>query len=411
MDGGVFPAVLQGMLEPLFADLRLPQRKHLRWFVFGVLMSVGSSKIKHVAAVAPRGGHRTSCGNFLRSDWDSVSLMQHRALETLRWMKPKAGEHIYFIIDDTRIEKRGKKMECVSKIYDHKTRRFMRGHMVVTGAIMFRGVVLPWHFDLWIPQEVAGVGYRKTTQIAAQMINALELPWDLKVRVLFDAYYLAPCVVKACESRGFSWFSVASKNRKMKRKHCQKRSIKEFAAGVLRHHGRRVRLRRTRSWRWMRIAHTDGELGRLGKVRMVLSKRPGDPWKKILAVVTNETGLAAREIMVIYEKRWQIEVLFKELRGSLGLCDYQVLSRNAIERHLHLCGMAHLLLTHHCLQAQGAKAKQDKEVCLPPLRERLDYLRSKVRTQQAKVMLSKIKNKNARTNIREFLKNELQIAT
>jgi IS4 transposase len=41
---------------------------------------------------------------------------------------------------------------------------------------------------------------------------------------------------------------------------------------------------------------------------MVLSKRPGDPWKKTLAVVTNETKLAAREIMTIYEKRWPIEV-------------------------------------------------------------------------------------------------------
>ena len=127
MDGGVFPAVLQAMLEPLCKHLSLPQRKHLRWFVFGVLMSLGSARLKQVAAVAPRGGHRTSCGKFLRSDWDSKTLMQQRACQTLRWMKPRAGEHVYLIIDDTRIEKRGKKMEGVSKIYDHKTRRFMRG--------------------------------------------------------------------------------------------------------------------------------------------------------------------------------------------------------------------------------------------------------------------------------------------
>ncbi len=144
---------------------------------------------------------------------------------------------------------------------------------------------------------------------------------------------------------------------------------------------------------------------------MVLSKRPGDPWKKTLAVVTNETKLAAREIISIYEKRWNIEVLFKELRSSLGLCDYQVLSRHAIERHLHLCGLAHQMLTHHSLQAEGAQAKQEnQQVSLPPLRERLDNLRSTIRTQQAKVMLSRIKNRNARTTIREFLKNELQIA-
>jgi hypothetical protein len=61
-------------------------------------------------------------------------------------------------------------------------------------------------------------------------------------------------------------------------------------------------------------------------------------------------------------------------------------------------------------QAQGAKAKKDKEVCLPSLCERLEMLRSNIWTQQAKVMLSKIKNRKARANIREFLKNELQIA-
>jgi len=411
MDGGVFPKVLQVMLDPICKHLSLPQRKHLRWFVFGILMSMRSAKLLHISNSAPRGGHRTSCGNFLRSDWDSVSLMQANALETLRWMKPKKGEPVYLILDDTKIEKRGKKMDAVSKVFDHKSNRFFHGHTIVTAAVIFRGVVLPWKFEFWISKDQAGLGYRKKNQIAAAIINAFELPWDVKVRVLFDAFYLAPTVVKACESKGFTWFSVASKNRAMKRKYSQKRSIKDFAAGVLRHRGKRTRLRRARFWRWMRIAQVDGELSRLGQIRMVLSKRPGDPWKKTLAVVTNETNLAARQIMVIYEKRWHIEVLFKELRSSLGLCDYQVLSRNAIERHLHLCGIAHQMLTHQSLIAEGAQAKQkNTEVSLPPLRQRLENLRSKIRTQQAKLVLAKIKDKNARTEFRAFLMTELQIA-
>lgn len=411
MDGGAFPRVLQELLRPIFKELSRPQRKHLRWFIFGILMSASSSRLFQIAKAAPRGGHRTSCGNFLRSDWDSVSLMQARAIKTLRWMKPGKREAIYFLIDDTRKEKRGRKMEAVSKIYDHKSQKFIRGHMIVSAAILFRGVILPWKFQLWIPKDQAGNGYLKTTQIAAQMINELKLPMACKIRVLFDAFYLAPCVVAACKSRGFTWFSVASKNRKMTRKQCQTRSIKAFAPGVLKHNGKRVRMRRQHFWRWMKIAAVDGLMNRLGKVRMVLSKRPGDPWKKTLAVVTDETKLAAREIISIYEKRWHIEVLFKELRSSLGLCDYQVLSRHAIERHLHLCGLAHQMLTHHSLQAEGAQAKQEnQQVSLPPLRERLDNLRFMIRTQQTKVMLSRIKNRNARTTIRKFLKNELQIA-
>ena len=72
--------------------------------------------------------------------------------------------------------------------------------------------------------------------------------------------------------------------------------------------------------------------------------------------------------MVIFEKRWNIEVLFKELRNSLGFCDYQVLSRNAIERHLHLCCMVHLMLTHQSPQGRRCTSQRenDKEVTLPP---------------------------------------------
>ena len=76
------------------------------------------------------------------------------------------------------------------------------------------------------------------------------------------------------------------------------------------------------------------------------------------------------------------------------------------------------MLTHHSLEAQGAKAKQEKtEVSLQVMSERLNQIRAKIRTQQAKirtqqakVMLSKINNRNARSKFREFLKNELQIA-
>ena len=76
MDGGAFPAVLQAMLSPICQHLSLPQRRHLRWFVFGIIMTVKSATLLHVSRVAPRGGHRTSCGSFLRSNWDSVSMMQ-----------------------------------------------------------------------------------------------------------------------------------------------------------------------------------------------------------------------------------------------------------------------------------------------------------------------------------------------
>lgn len=120
MDGGLFPRMLQGVLAPLLGRLTRPQAKHLRWFLFAMLVSPRRAKLSHIAVVAPRGGHRTACGSFLQSNWDAPTLLSEQAMQMLKQMKPQSKEAIYLIIDDTRIEKRGRKMAAVTKIYDHK---------------------------------------------------------------------------------------------------------------------------------------------------------------------------------------------------------------------------------------------------------------------------------------------------
>lgn len=161
---------------------------------------------------------------------------------------------------------------------------------------------------------------------------------------------------------------------------------------------------RSRGWARLRIAWADGQLARIGKVRMVISKRPGSPWKSVVAFVSNEINLTARKIVSIYEKRWAIEVLFKELRGKLGLGDYQVLSEDAILRHLHLCGLAHLVLTHHSLEAVGAQAKKaNVELVLPTMNQRLEAFRSSIRREQIKRIVKVKSHKNLTRELNKYL--------
>ncbi|GAG07236.1 unnamed protein product, partial [marine sediment metagenome] len=88
--------------------------------------------------------HRTAHGVFLsRSDWDAARLLDAEVDHLLRRMKPHRGETIFLVIDDTRIPKRGKKMFAIKRTWDHKQQRFVHGHIVVTAAIVFRGVTLP----------------------------------------------------------------------------------------------------------------------------------------------------------------------------------------------------------------------------------------------------------------------------
>lgn len=376
------PSFAQGFFRRFAGEVSKPQFAHLWSLVLAMVVNLRAAKLVHLSAVAPAGGHRTSRGAFLsRSRWDAPALVDEAAMDLLGAMKPRPGEVAYLILDDTRLPKRGgRRMGFVSKIWDHKQQKFVKGHIVLTAAIAFRGVVLPLRIELWKPKgRSGGPRYRKLTDMAAAMIRAFRAPAGVKVRVLFDAFYLCPTVTRACESKGFTFFSVAQRNRNFRTANGETRKVARLMPGLIRHRGTNVRMKRSRKTARLRIASVDGHLSRIGRVRMVVSKRPRGPWKKCIAIVTNETGLKARQVVEIYERRWLIEVLFKELAQDLGLGDYQMLQTDGIVHHLHVCCLAHLLLTHHSLTGLGAQARKPNErVELPAMSQRLGSLRERI---------------------------------
>lgn len=388
---------LPGFLKPFFRSICLeltrPQYAHLWSLVLAFALNLRSSKLAHLSRLLPFSTHRTRHGAFLASaGFDSPRLLRETVARLIKRFNPRPGEVIELILDDHRNAKRGKKMDRLSKIWDHKQQKFAHGHIVLFAAICFRGVVMPLRLHLWKPKGQSGPRYRKLTDLAAEMVREFEAPAGVKVRVLFDAFYLSPVVVKACEKRGFSWFSVASKNRNFRRQGTKGKgkNIADLAPGLIKHHGRFVHMKRCRGKAKLKIASVDGYLSRIGQVRMVVSKRPHETWKSTIAIVTNCLGMDARAIVAAYERRWNIEVMFKDLEQSLGLSDYQMLHERAIVNHLHLACLAHLMLTHHALNCVGEKAiASNKEVRLPPVEQRIEYLRKAHRDERIRKFFRK----------------------
>jgi SRSO17 transposase len=388
---------LPSFLKPFFRSVCLGmtrrQRAHLWALVLALALNLRASKLVHLSRLLPFSTHRTRHGAFLASDgFDSPQLLREAAMRLIRRLDPQPGEVIEFILDDHRNAKRGKKMDWLSKIWDHKQRKFVHGHIALFAAIRFRGVVMPLRLQLWKPKGQSGPRYRKLTDLAAEMISRFEVPAGLKVHVLFDAFYLCPVVTGACEKRGFIWFSVASKNRNFRPEGTKEkgRKIADQAVGLLRHHGRFVCMKRARGTARLKIASVAGHLSRIGPVRMVISKRPQETWKSTIAIVTNCLGMDARAVVAAYERRWNIEVMFKDLEQSLGLSEYQMLHERAIVNHLHLVCLAHLMLTHHAVNGAGEKAiPSNKEVRLPSVEQRIESVRKAHRDEQIRKLFRK----------------------
>ncbi len=380
------PAFLKPFFMPFRVVLTRRQFAHFWALLVALVLNVRTSKLIHLARLLPCSTHRTRHGAFLAvSEFDAPCLLAEAVTRLLGRFDPRPGETIDLILDDHRIAKRGRKMDRLSKIWDHKQQKFVRGHIVLFAAICFRGTVMPIRLHLQKPKGQPGPRYRKLTDLAAEMVRQFQAPGGLNVRVLFDAFYLCPQVVKACEARGFTWFSVAAKNRRFRRdgEKGKGRKIADWAPGLIKHHGRFVRMKRSRGSARLKIALVDGHLSRIGRVRMVVSKRPHETWKTTIAIVTNATGTDARAIVALYERRWNIEVLFKDLEQSLGLSDYQMLHERAIVNHLHLVCFAHLLLTHHALDCIGEQAfSSNTEVRLPSVEQRIANLRQAARDER-----------------------------
>ena len=212
------PSFLKPFFKPIFLELTRPQYAHFWSLLLAIALNLRSSKLVHLTRLLPFSTHRTRHGAFMASaGFDSPQLLREAVARLIRRFNPRPGEVIELILDDHRIAKRGKKMDRLSKIWDHKEQKFVHGHIVLFAAVCFRGVVMPLRLHLWKPKGQSGPRYRKLTDLAAAMIREFEIPAELKVRVLFDAFYLSPVVVRACEKRGFAWFSVAAKNRCFRR--------------------------------------------------------------------------------------------------------------------------------------------------------------------------------------------------
>jgi hypothetical protein len=67
--------------------------------------------------------------------------------------------------------------------------------------------------------------------------------------------------------------------------------------------------------------------------------------RRVFAFVTNNFELAAEQIALIYKKRWQIELLFKQLKQNFPLKYFLGDNQNAIEIQIWMAMLANLLIS------------------------------------------------------------------
>jgi SRSO17 transposase len=213
------PAALDNFFQPLERRFHWNHFTYFRLLVVTIAVMWGRRNVAHLYRYLDAEHHRTRFNNFFVVErWAPEAALRQKAEELLRALRPGQGETLYVIIDDAKTAKRGKAMDAIAKMKDPTTEASIRGHQYVCAILVCCDDVIPWGIRLYVKQAhcpALGLPFRKTTELAAQLIQECKVPTGVKRVVLCDAYYLGPTVVKAGREQGFHFASTLKSNRSL----------------------------------------------------------------------------------------------------------------------------------------------------------------------------------------------------
>jgi SRSO17 transposase len=355
------PPVLDQFFCPLQPCFHGDHWAYFRLLVLVMAFAWGRRNVANLYRYLDPLHHRTRFNNFfLVARWAPEAALRQKAQELLRSLRPRTGETLYLLIDDSKKAKRGRSMEAVGTMKDPTTEAYIHGHQYVGAILVFRDDVIPYGIRLYVKPEDAttlGLFFYKTTQLAAQLIREFQAPVGVQVMVLFDTYYLCRTVVKACREQRFAFVSTLKSHRNLFKVGWQLKAGR-YGRNLLRRR-RTERLVISKPYGSACYRFVDAgwlEVSALGKVHVAFSRQGSK--KQILGLVTDAPELSAADLIRTYEKRWTIEQFWKDAKQLLGLGQYQNRSYRAAVIPLHLVCCAYALLTHLCLQRAGAQGRR-----------------------------------------------------
>ncbi len=268
-----------------------------------------------------------------------------------------------------------------------KGRPSTKTHTFLFGLLLLPcGIRLPLPRKSWYTQAYAreqGVVYKTQIDLTAELLGWLKpwLPAGVQLVVLADSYFEGTRLFSMCRQEGWTFISKLKRNRcfadsktrivsygsKLKeglfRRHRLRRG-KEATAAYRRQEPRQSRTHENRAYD---IYSECRQVSKLGEAQVVYSwktpvytPRPRMDQRQFVALVTNDLRLSPKRVVELYELRWQIEVFFREMKGQLGLTDYQGTQFESYERYITLTLLGFLVLEYERLRGlQGQSANEE----------------------------------------------------
>jgi hypothetical protein len=283
--------------------------------------------------------------------WSLKVLLHWFAEEAIKSLPTPQNKVVHVIADGSKKDKRGQKNPAAQKGRMNEHHAWFFGIKFVVLMVAWDNYRIPVDFQMVLPK--GHPEYKKENELFRHMLSHFQPPdWAKVVIVIGDAAFAAKDNMKLIQARdkadsqrrwGFvfaiarTWNMADGKSLRNLVKHTPHSCYRQtWIPRLPDHKGRKT------FWIFEKLT----SLKHLGDVTVVLTKKGrnvGPQNTKLL--VTNLLELTGRQVIDIYQRRWAIEILFKELKSGLGLGEHQVTKKlPRIEKSLGIALIAYLFL-------------------------------------------------------------------
>jgi hypothetical protein len=322
------------------------------WLVLIQMILNGQRTLKGISKVAPSHIAEWHFRRLLCAGYWSVHIVLWWFVEGAINAFPEPDDKvIYVVADGSKKDKRGKKNPAAQKGRTSQHDAYFFGIKFVVLMVHWDVYRIPADFCIVLPK--GHPDYKTENELFREMLRRFEPPpWAKLVVVIADAEFASKDNMRLIKEldrsdRNRRWgfvFAIArtwnmedGKSLNNLVKHIPHRSFQRtWIPRLANDTGRKTY--------WVYRKRT--RLRHIGDVTMVLSKKGRNVCpKKTKILVTNLVDLTARQVLFIYQRRWPIEILFKELKTGLGLGEHQVTKEiDRIEKSIGIAIIAYLVL-------------------------------------------------------------------
>ena len=281
------------------------------------------------------------------------------------------------IVDDSLYDRsRSKKVELLSRVFDHTTRKFVKGFKMLTIGWSDGTTFLPVAFSLLSSRhekkvlcpvdskvDKRSVGYKKRTEATANSTETLLKLLDSVKRLpakylLFDSWFAFPKTIASVVKRNLDVICMLKISSKIHYFYQGEwMNLKEIYKSITPNTKGNIIGSVTVS---IRESKKNSEL--VGVKIVFVKDRQSKNW---LAVLSTDITISDEEVIRIYGKRWDIEVFFKVVKSYLALAkEFQGRSYDMMLAHTTIVFMRYAMLAVESRNSTDPRTIGDLFFCM-----------------------------------------------